>query len=89
MRAPTQLAIQTTVPTGFHARPVSELPVRDVATEFHHDASPFVAWGADAEVSHARHREVFEHVVDVGEAEAGRVEAEEELVRTYRGGLGG
>lgn len=77
---PALLAIMTDIPHGLHTSAITDFPVLDLGTHRHHDTSTLMARGEDTEVLHLLGEgQVVEHVVDVGHAEAGDVEAEEEF----------
>lgn len=77
---PAEFAIEAGVVGGFDACAFAEFPVFHVGAELHDGACAFVARGAHVESGHGGEGQVVEHVVDVGIADAGGIEFDEDIV---------
>lgn len=82
-KTPTMLAVETDIHHRLHAASVSDLPVFDIAAHFHNNASAFVTRRVDPEFTHCRHRQVFEHVVQIGVADTCGVKPEEDFIWAF------
>ncbi len=68
---------------GFKPSPLSDFQVLDLVADLDDDACALVAGTFGAEVGHRGHGPVVEHVVDVTETEAGRVQFDEDVLGAY------
>jgi hypothetical protein len=68
---------------GFEPSPLSDFQVLDLVADLDYDACAFVAGTFDAEVGHRGHGPVVEHVMDVTETEASRVQFDEDVLGAY------
>jgi hypothetical protein len=77
---PAHITIPTNIPHRLHPTPIPNLPILDIGTNFYDYACAFMTGRPHVEITHAGHGEVFHHVVEVGVADAGCVEAEEDVI---------
>jgi hypothetical protein len=68
---------------GFEPSSLSDFQILDLVADLDDDACAFVAGTFDAEVGHRGHGPVVEHVVDVTETEASRVQFDEDVLGAY------